>query len=187
MSEDCLTLNVYTPLGANNKRLQTKHRHRYSVLVWIHGGFYQACSAGSPFCNGLTLASAAQIIVVTLNYRLGIVYVPVTIISKFLICMYMYIAYLRNILKGGGYEASTLTIYYTFFKLEQKYIFYMVYHMQRMHMHMYDHFYIQGALGFLKIPGVETTVNLGFYDQQFALEWVQDNIHYFGGNPNIVN
>lgn len=77
MSEDCLTLNVYTPLGANNKRLQTEHSHRYSVLVWIHGGYYQAYTAGSPFYNGLTLASAAQIIVVTLNYRLGIVYVLV--------------------------------------------------------------------------------------------------------------
>lgn len=63
----------------------------------------------------------------------------------------------------------------------------MVNHMQRMHMHMYDHFYIQGALGFLKIPGVETTGNLGIYDQRLALQWVQDNIHYFGGNPNIVN
>lgn len=46
---------------------------------------------------------------------------------------------------------------------------------------------ISGALGFLKIPGVETTGNYGFYDQRLALQWVQDNIHYFGGNPNEVD
>lgn len=69
MSEDCLTLNVYTPLGANSKA----RRHKYSVLVWIHGGFYQAYTAGSPYYNGLALASAARIIVVTMNYRLGII------------------------------------------------------------------------------------------------------------------
>lgn len=33
---------------------------------------------------------------------------------------------------------------------------------------------------------VETTGNYGFYDHRLALQWIQDNIHYFGGNPNKV-
>lgn len=126
MSEDCLTLNVYTPLGTNNKRLQTKHSHRYFVLVWIHGGYYQAFTAGSPFYNGLTLGSAAQIIVATLNYRLGIVYFPVKPFKSdnhFQISN-LHVHVYHKILKWEWYEALTLTIYNTFFKLEQKYIFY---------------------------------------------------------------
>lgn len=68
MSEDCLTLNVYTPPGAGFRG----HRRKYAVLVWIHGGYYQAYTAGSPYYDGLALASAARVIVVTMNYRLGI-------------------------------------------------------------------------------------------------------------------
>ncbi|XP_048740314.2 cAMP-regulated D2 protein-like [Ostrea edulis] len=73
MSEDCLTLNVYTPRRAKypSGDDSCNWKHKYPVLVWIHGGYYQAYSAGSPYYNGLDLASAAGIIVVTLNYRLG--------------------------------------------------------------------------------------------------------------------
>lgn len=52
--------------------------------------------------------------------------------------------------------------------------------------YIYYQFLIPGALGFLKIPGVETTGNFGFYDQRLTLEWVQDNIQYLGGNLNKV-
>lgn len=48
--------------------------------------------------------------------------------------LHVHVLVYHKILKGEGYEALTLTIYNTFFKLEQKYIFYMMYHMQR---HLY--------------------------------------------------
>ena len=45
--------------------------------------------------------------------------------------------------------------------------------------------YRLGAFGWLAGPTVEAdgVANAGLYDQQFALEWVQNNIHLFGGDP----
>ncbi|KAL1725215.1 Alpha/Beta hydrolase protein [Schizophyllum commune] len=48
--------------------------------------------------------------------------------------------------------------------------------------------YRLGMFGFL--PGKEVNdagaANAGLLDQQFALQWVQENIHRFGGNPSDV-
>lgn len=46
--------------------------------------------------------------------------------------------------------------------------------------------YRLGAFGWLAGPTFQTngTANAGLYDQRLALEWVQENIHLFGGDPN---
>ena len=62
MSEDCLTLNVYTP-GADDARRP--------VMVWIHGGAFVTGTGSSPWYNGTTFASKGDVVVVTINYRLG--------------------------------------------------------------------------------------------------------------------
>ena len=53
-----------------------------------------------------------------------------------------------------------------------------------------DFNYRLGALGFLvapdAIPANSLTGNYGFLDQQFALEWVKNNIAAFGGDPSKV-
>ncbi|XP_061664709.1 acetylcholinesterase [Syngnathoides biaculeatus] len=47
--------------------------------------------------------------------------------------------------------------------------------------------YRLGAFGFLALDGSsEAPGNVGLLDQRMALQWVQDNIHFFGGNPKQV-
>lgn len=48
--------------------------------------------------------------------------------------------------------------------------------------------YRLGAFGWLSGPSLQSegTANAGLYDQRLALQWVQDNIHTFGGDPNRV-
>lgn len=60
--EDCLYLNVYAPNGATPQS-------KLPVMVWIHGGAYTAGSASAY--DGRVLAQKNNIVVVTLNYRLG--------------------------------------------------------------------------------------------------------------------
>ena len=43
-----------------------------------------------------------------------------------------------------------------------------------------------GALGYLSLFHPEAPGNAGMMDQVMALDWVQSNIHYFGGNPHSV-
>ncbi|XP_070498764.1 uncharacterized protein [Chironomus tepperi] len=46
--------------------------------------------------------------------------------------------------------------------------------------------YRLGAFGFLALGRPEATGNMGLKDQAMALKWVQRNIVYFGGDPNLV-
>lgn len=45
--------------------------------------------------------------------------------------------------------------------------------------------YRLGALGFAASQG-GMTGNFGFFDQRMALQWVQQNIEFFGGDPKQV-
>ena len=46
--------------------------------------------------------------------------------------------------------------------------------------------YRVGALGFLTLDHPEAPGNAGLFDQLMGLEWVQQNIHKFGGDPKNV-
>jgi para-nitrobenzyl esterase len=61
-SEDCLFLNIQTP-GLDNK-------HR-PVMVWIHGGAFVMGSGSSISYRSGSLAARGDIVLVTINYRLG--------------------------------------------------------------------------------------------------------------------
>ncbi|XP_070548487.1 putative inactive carboxylesterase 4 [Ptychodera flava] len=63
-SEDCLYLNVFTPMSDTAK---------LPVMVWIHGGgFFSGSANQGGFYDGTALAAVGDVIVVTINYRLGV-------------------------------------------------------------------------------------------------------------------
>lgn len=108
-SEDCLYLNIWTP-GLDDARRP--------VMIWVHGGFFTAGAGSWLIYNGRSLAAGGDVVVVTINYRLGL-------------------------------------------------------------------------LGFLNLDEVTkgripATGNEGLLDQVAALEWVRDNISWFGGDPDNV-
>ncbi len=107
--EDCLYLNVWTP-GLDDARRP--------VLFWIHGGGFTTGSGSMPAYNGRPLATRGDVVVVTINYRLGL------------------LGFLNLAEVTGG-----------------------------------------------KIPA---TGNEGLLDQVLALQWVQENIAAFGGDPDNI-
>ncbi|NXN94089.1 SASB hydrolase, partial [Rhinopomastus cyanomelas] len=104
VSEDCLYLNVYTPLP-------TDTQEKLPVFVWIHGGGLVFGAASSY--DGSALAALDNVVVVAIQYRLGI----------------------------AGYFSTG----------------------------------DQHARG-----------NWGYLDQVAALQWIQENIRHFGGDPESV-
>jgi para-nitrobenzyl esterase len=61
VSEDCLTLNIWAPADACNA----------PVFFWIHGGSLAIGASREPMFDGTRLA-ARGIVVVSINYRLGV-------------------------------------------------------------------------------------------------------------------
>ena len=61
VSEDCLTLNVWAPTGAQ----------RLPVMVWVYGGGFVEGSASLPLYDGAHLAKQG-VVLVSLNYRTGV-------------------------------------------------------------------------------------------------------------------
>jgi para-nitrobenzyl esterase len=61
-SEDCLSLNVWT------RELDGSR----PVIVWLHGGGFSWGSGASTWTNGDALAARHDVVVVTVNHRLGV-------------------------------------------------------------------------------------------------------------------
>jgi para-nitrobenzyl esterase len=61
MSEDCLSLNIWTPAGAR----------KAPVFFWIHGGALSSGAGSDALYDGVALA-ARGLVVVSINYRLGV-------------------------------------------------------------------------------------------------------------------
>ena len=60
-SEDCLSLNIWTP-DPDGAR---------PVMVWIHGGAYTSGGSAQPVYDAARLAADGDVVVATINYRLG--------------------------------------------------------------------------------------------------------------------
>jgi hypothetical protein len=61
-SEDCLVLNVWSPDLSGSA----------PVMVWFHGGGYAVGTASSPLYEGTNLAGRNDIVMVSVNHRLGL-------------------------------------------------------------------------------------------------------------------
>lgn len=61
-SEDCLYLNIWKP---------SEVKSPLPVLFWIHGGAYTNGTAATSWYHGANLAQMGEVILVSINYRLG--------------------------------------------------------------------------------------------------------------------
>ncbi len=61
-NEDCLFLNIWSPKVSETKK---------PVMFWIHGGGFVMGSGSSDMYNGTKLSKNGDVVVVTINYRLG--------------------------------------------------------------------------------------------------------------------
>lgn len=64
VSEDCLTLNIFSPARRSRQRLP--------VMVWFHGGAWRVGAASAPALYGTELANSGNIVLVTINHRLDL-------------------------------------------------------------------------------------------------------------------
>jgi para-nitrobenzyl esterase len=62
-TEDCRTLNVWTPGGGEPGR---------PVMVWLHGGAFAYGSGNRAVTDGANLARRGEVVVVSVNHRLNI-------------------------------------------------------------------------------------------------------------------
>ncbi|HMP62636.1 MAG TPA: carboxylesterase family protein, partial [Phenylobacterium sp.] len=63
MSEDCLRVNVWTPAADAGRR---------PVMLWFHGGGFEAGSASQKVYDGTRLALRGDVVVVSINHRLNV-------------------------------------------------------------------------------------------------------------------
>ena len=104
-SEDCLTLNIWTPAIDDKKR---------PVMFWIHGGAYIFGGSRSPAYDGTSLALRGDIVIVTINYRLGafgLLYIPEITANVGLLDQVLALKWVNeNIAKFGG-DPDNITIF----------------------------------------------------------------------------
>jgi len=62
-NEDCLYLNIWRPAS---------HQAGLPVYFWIHGGGNTTGSAAIPYYDGTMIASKSNMVVVSIQYRLGV-------------------------------------------------------------------------------------------------------------------
>ena len=63
MGEDCLRLNVWTPACDTARR---------PVMVWLHGGGFEAGTGSALLYDGTNVARRGDVVVVTVNHRLNV-------------------------------------------------------------------------------------------------------------------
>ena len=66
IEEDCLSVNVFVP------RNEARGGSLWRVMVWIYGGAFQCGTSAYKMYYGGYLATEGEVLVVTFNYRIGV-------------------------------------------------------------------------------------------------------------------
>lgn len=101
---ECLSLNIWTP-AIDGKR---------PVMVWIHGGGFLFGSGADPIYNGLKLASYGDVIVATLNYRLGafgFLHIPGVTANVGLLDQIAALKWIKSNVESFGGDPNNITIF----------------------------------------------------------------------------
>jgi para-nitrobenzyl esterase len=64
MTEDCLRINIWTP--------QASRARKRPVMVWFHGGGFEAGAGSSGLYDGARMAKRGDVVVCTINHRLNV-------------------------------------------------------------------------------------------------------------------
>ena len=99
----CLTLNIWTPATDNKKR---------PVMFWIHGGSFEIGS-GAEYDGG-KLAARGDVVVVTINYRLGIfgfLYVPGKTANVGMLDQIAALRWVKQNISSFGGDPANITVF----------------------------------------------------------------------------
>ena len=104
-SEDCLTLNIWTPAADDEKR---------PVMFWVHGGAFIMGGGTHEFYEGLNLAKRGNVVVVTFNYRLGalgFLYIPEKTINAGILDQALALDWVYDNIEKFGGDPNNITIF----------------------------------------------------------------------------
>ncbi|MFX0133466.1 MAG: carboxylesterase/lipase family protein [Candidatus Hodarchaeota archaeon] len=102
---ECLTLNIWTPATDNKKR---------PVMVWIHGGGFTIGGSADPLYDGSALARRGNIVVVSINYRLGALgylYIPGVTANAGQLDQIAALEWIHNNIESFGGDSNNVTIF----------------------------------------------------------------------------
>ncbi|KAN0115465.1 putative carboxylesterase [Hyaloscypha variabilis] len=105
-SEDCLTLNIWT-------KPQTGERKK-AVLFWIYGGGFTTGTTNNAAYNGQYIADQEDVVVVSVNYRLGIFGFPGAPNARNnlgLLDQRLALEWVRDNIEGFGGDPERITIF----------------------------------------------------------------------------
>lgn len=160
-SDDCLYLNIYVKSIESNVQLP--------VMVWIHGGGFVIGDGNDSF-HAPDYLVHKDIVLVTINYRLGV-------LGKIYLKIVSFTLMIQHNTQNLGDTMNKLS---RSWRLIMKHKF-----ISNNRVHWISDWKFT-FIGFLNLEDNIAPGNQGLKDQVMALKWVRDNIVNFGGDPDNI-